>query len=132
MRQIQPLCDVPVREPLGGELGDLKLLGGQLVAGGEVAPTARFPGRPELPAGLVAPGGAAHGLEGVAGVPQRRTRVGDPALTPQPLAVGQQQPGALKGPVREVGAERLVEAARGFLRAPGLLTWRESRCDVPA
>ena len=81
VRQIQPLCDVPVREPSGGELGDLKLLGGQLVAGGEVAPAARFPGRPELPAGLVAPGGAAHGLEGVAGVPQRRTRVGDPALT---------------------------------------------------
>jgi hypothetical protein len=37
---MQPLCDVPVREPLGGELGDLKLLGGQLVAGSEVAPAA--------------------------------------------------------------------------------------------
>jgi hypothetical protein len=29
VRQIQPLCDVSVREPLGDELGDLKLLGGQ-------------------------------------------------------------------------------------------------------
>lgn len=90
MRQIQPLCDVPVREPLGGKLGDLKLLGGQLVPGGEVAPAARLPGGPELSAGLVTPGRAAHGVEGVAGVPQRRARVGDPALASQPLAVGQQ------------------------------------------
>ena len=69
VRQIQPLCDVLVREPLGGELGDLKLLGGQLVAGGEVAPAAGLPGGPELSAGLVAPGRAVHGIEGVAGIP---------------------------------------------------------------
>ena len=64
------------------ELGDLKLLGGQLVTGGEVAPAAGLPGCPELSAGLAAPGRAAHGVEGVTGVPQRRARIGDPALTP--------------------------------------------------
>jgi hypothetical protein len=39
------------------ELGDLELLGGQLVAGGAVAPAAGLPGRPQFPAGLVTPGG---------------------------------------------------------------------------
>ena len=51
MGQVQPLGDVPVRESVGGELGDLELLGGQLVAGGEVAPAAGFPGCPEFLAG---------------------------------------------------------------------------------
>ena len=67
---------------MGGELGDLELLGGQLVAGGEVASAAGLPGCSKLSAGLVAPGCAAHGVEGVAGVPQRRARFGDPALAP--------------------------------------------------
>jgi hypothetical protein len=80
VRQIQPLRDVPVRQPLGGELGDLKLLSRQLVTAGEIAPAAGLAGCPELSAGLVAPGRTAHGVEGVTGVPQRRARFGDLAL----------------------------------------------------
>src|SRR4051794_14806410 len=43
-----------VGEPLGGELGDLKLLGRRLVGGREVAPAARLAGCAELSAALVA------------------------------------------------------------------------------
>jgi hypothetical protein len=65
---------------LGDELGGLKLSGGQLIAGGEVASPAGLPGCSKLTAGLVAPGCAAHGVEGVAGIPQRRARFGDSTL----------------------------------------------------
>jgi hypothetical protein len=39
-----------------------------------VAPAAGLPGGPEFPAGLVAPGRAAHGVEGVPGLAQRPAR----------------------------------------------------------
>jgi hypothetical protein len=64
---------------------------------------------------LGAPGCAAYGVEGVAGVPQRRSRFGDPALAPQPLTVHKQETGTLERPVGEVGAERLIEATGGLL-----------------
>jgi hypothetical protein len=32
MREVEPLADLAVGEALGGELGDLELLGGQAVA----------------------------------------------------------------------------------------------------
>ncbi len=49
--QVQPLRDVPVREPLGGELGDLQLLGGQLVAGCRSRAGGWSPRRPGAPGG---------------------------------------------------------------------------------
>jgi hypothetical protein len=42
VRDVEPLADLPVREPLRGELCDLELLGGQLIAGRWIATPARL------------------------------------------------------------------------------------------
>jgi hypothetical protein len=60
-------------------------------------------------------GCAAHGVEGVACVSQRSARFGNTTLASQPLAMRQQEPSLLEGPVREVGAERFIEAVGSFL-----------------
>ena len=62
----QPLADLAVREPLGGELGDLQLLGGQLVARLGDAPPAALARRAQLAPRLLAPRCAAERVEGVA------------------------------------------------------------------
>ena len=43
VRDVELLSDLAVGEAFGGEVSDLEFLRGQLVAGGEVAPPARFP-----------------------------------------------------------------------------------------
>src|SRR4051812_49866918 len=65
MREVEPLPDLAVGEPVGRELGDLQLLGGELVARlGHAAPAA-FPGRAQLPPRVLAPRNAPEGVERV-------------------------------------------------------------------
>src|SRR4051794_31580202 len=87
VRDVELLCDLAVREALGGELRDLELLCGELVAGGGIAATARLAGCAEFSPGPIAPGSAAQCVKAVAGGAQRRPRVGDPSPAAQPFPV---------------------------------------------
>jgi hypothetical protein len=55
VREVQAPADLAVGEALRGELGDLELLRGQVVAGFWVAAAARFAGCAQLAACSVAP-----------------------------------------------------------------------------
>src|SRR3954463_13479171 len=87
VRQEQPLADLAVREPSGGELGDLQLLRGQLVARLGCPPPAPLAGCPQLASCLVAPWRASEGVKRVARGTQDRTRFRDVTLPPEPLTV---------------------------------------------
>jgi hypothetical protein len=56
VREIQLLADFAIGETLGGELGDLELLGGQLIASLGNTAAARLARRAELAAGLACAG----------------------------------------------------------------------------
>src|SRR5690242_20706715 len=121
MRQEQALADLAVREPLGGELGDLQLLRGQLVARLGCPPPAPLPRCPQLASCLVAPWPASEGVEGVARGTQDHTGFHDVALPPEPLTVTQLDPRALERPPREIERKRLFEslACIGGVREQG-------------
>jgi hypothetical protein len=57
--------------------------------------------------------GAAKRVERVTGLAQGCARLRDPTLAAQPLAMSEQEPGALEGPAAEVGAQCLLEAFGG-------------------
>src|SRR5882724_8051436 len=65
VRQKQALSDFAVREALGRELGDLQLLGGQLIARLGSPPQASLAGCSQLASCLVAPWGASECVERV-------------------------------------------------------------------
>src|SRR4051794_19243165 len=110
MRQEQALADLAVRETLGGELGDLQLLRGQLIARLGCPPPAPLAGCPQLASCLVAPWRASEGVKGVARGTQDHTRFHDVTLPPEPLTVTQLDPRALERPPRELERERLFES----------------------
>ena len=74
----------------GEQLGDLPLLGGQLVAQPETPAAARFAGGTQLRRAWTPQGGTAKGVEDVTRGPQWFPGVDDPSLTTQPPAVGEQ------------------------------------------
>ena len=92
MREKQSLADLAVRQPLRRELGDLQLLRGQLIARLGRAAAAALARRAQLAPRLLAPRRAPERVEGVARGPQDGARLGDPAVAPQPLAVGELDP----------------------------------------
>jgi len=55
--------DVPVGTPLGDQVGDLDLLGGQVVERARVAPATPLAARTELGAGALSPQRRSQGLE---------------------------------------------------------------------
>src|SRR4051794_21523123 len=93
---------------------DLQLLRGELVAGvGRTAP-ARLSRCAELATRLVRPRGAAQAVERVAGGAQRRSRVGDPPLAPQPLPVAEPDLRVLERPRSQAGVKRGLVAGLGI------------------
>src|SRR5258707_4043378 len=61
VRQVQPLPDLPVGQPLGRQLRDLQLVRCQLVTSVRVAAPAGLPCGAQLPAGTLAPRDRAEG-----------------------------------------------------------------------
>src|SRR5260370_26848179 len=107
MREVQLLADLAVGQALCRELGDLHFLRGELIARLGDATPAPFAGRTQLAARLLAPRHAAERVESVARGAQRRPGIGDPPLAAQPLALREQDSGALEGPASEVHGERI-------------------------
>lgn len=70
MREEQPLADLTVRQPLRRKLGDLQLLGGELIALLRRAAPAALARRTQLTARLIAPRCASKRFEGVARTPE--------------------------------------------------------------
>src|SRR5689334_6595021 len=61
VREVQPLADLLVGQPLGGHLDDLELLRRELVPGLAVPAAAGLPGGPQLLARPLAPGNDPEG-----------------------------------------------------------------------
>src|ERR1700745_2332882 len=96
VREEQALADLAIREPLRRELGDLQLLGGELIAClGHTAPAA-FARCAQLPPGLLGPRRGPESIERLARGPQDGTGLGDMAPAPEPLAVPELDPRALE------------------------------------
>jgi transposase len=117
VREIEPLADLPVREPFGGELGDLQLLRGQRhpLLGPEGGPA--LAGGAQLRQGPLGPGEQPVGLADLVRVPQWRPRLGDAAPAAQPRAVLEQQARPVERPAHQVGLERAAELPLGVVLA---------------
>ena len=103
MREIQSLADFAVRQALGRKLSDLQLLCRQLIAPlGNTAAAALARGA-QFASRVLAPSVASEGVERVACGTQNAARLGYPALAPEPLAICELDPRALKRPPAEVG-----------------------------
>src|SRR6478735_2875619 len=119
-------ADLRVRLPLGGEAGDLLLLGREDVACLGGAPGHGLAGGRELTAGALGERLGPGAGEGVVGRPELLARRHTPVLAAEPLAVEQlgageldQDPGALE-PLDRLAVERLGHFARAEQRArPG-------------
>src|ERR1700744_5233287 len=91
VRQVQPATVFPVRKPFGSELRDPQFLRGQHVPCTLRSPATGFARRTQFLAPAVAPGRSAEGIEDIASLTQRSSRVGGPALATQPSAVSEEK-----------------------------------------
>src|SRR4051812_2954196 len=84
VREIEALADLPIREALCGELGDLKLLRREpRPAAGNAAPNG-LTGGTQLPAGPLGVPEQAEGVKRLGGLPERRPRLRHAPMPPQP------------------------------------------------
>jgi hypothetical protein len=92
VREKEALADLTVRQPFGGELRDLQLLGGEAVTGVRRAAADRLARRSQLMSSTFAPLSSAESVEQVDALAQRRTRISRAPLSPQPPSEGEQRP----------------------------------------
>jgi hypothetical protein len=113
MREIEPLTDLAIRQPVGGHLCDLKLLWGELVPCVGRAPGGALTGRPQLLARTLTPRCDPKRIERIPRRAQRRTRVRNPPLSTEPLPKSQQQTCTVKRRAGHVGGEGVTEQRLG-------------------
>jgi hypothetical protein len=80
----EALADLTIGQSASGELGDLELLRGEVVAEIGRAPSDRLARGPQLPAGTPAPHGCAQGVEEGDALAKRRSRFGGAPVPSQP------------------------------------------------
>src|SRR6266851_281701 len=90
-REEQAFADLAVRQPIGRELSDLELLGGEAIAGVRCSATDCLARRSQLLSGALAPGRRAERIEQFDALTQRRPRVGATPLPAQPAAERKQR-----------------------------------------
>ena len=83
-REIELLTNFPVRHSSGRHLGYLKFLSRQLITRGRGPPQALLARRAQLLARALPPGNASQCVEHLSRRPQRRARLCDASLTPEP------------------------------------------------
>ena len=115
MREEELLADVAVGQAVGGKLGDLELLWGELIECIGGSGPARLARGAQLDAGPLTLRDEAEPVKSVASSPQRHTRFSHPAPSPKPRSVGQLEPCPGEGPARQIGVERDLEQVPGLL-----------------
>ena len=129
--EVQPLTDLPVRQPASGHLRDLQLLRRELVARVGRALPAALSGRPQFPARTLAPVVHPERVERIPRSAQWRARLGHPPPAAKPLAERKLKSRSVERPPGEIRGERVAEERLGVGLSPEEWTGVEERNVEP-
>src|SRR5215472_14241298 len=115
VREVELLADLPVREPLGSQLGDGEFLRREPIRRSLDAASTRLAGGPEFLAGGVRERWEGEGVEGLPRRTQGCPRFRDPPLPAQPAAVPQEHAASVARPSRQVAFDGVYVQGLGVL-----------------